>query len=373
MSHPSGGRSTLVTNVRLFDGDKLTRQTSVLITGATITAIGLDEHPADTLQINGDGGVLLPGLIDAHVHLHGLENLEQFTRYGVTTALDMASWPPEFVDELRDREGLTDIRSAGIPASSPGSRHSMMPSYPPEGLLEGPEQAEQFVAQRVAEGADYIKLVADAPGPSQELLDRLVIAAREHGKLTVVHAASYVAWEMAINCGADVITHAPLDRELDEPLVQEMLRHRRACVPTLSMMEAIADKLASVVPDAVGSPGFPSYPPAMASVNLLHSLGVPILAGTDANASPEAPANVPHGESLHHELELLVDAGLSPVEALRAATSGPAQYFRIPDRGAIKPGFRADLLLIAGDPTEDVTATRGIAEVWCAGVRYQPN
>jgi imidazolonepropionase-like amidohydrolase len=134
-------------------------------------------------------------------------------------------------------------------------------------------------------------------------------------------------------------------------------------VPTLAMMEAIVNNLAP--PDA-------DYAYSRASVAALHQAGVPILAGTDANDSPGTPSRVPHGDSLHHELELLVDAGLSPRDALRAATSRPARSFGLPDRGAIEPGLRADLVLIEGDPLRDIRATRSIRRIWCGGYEVQP-
>ena len=103
---------------------------------------------------------------------------------------------------------------------------------------------------------------------------------------------------------------------------------------------------------------------AVASVGALHAAGVAILAGTDA-ANP----GTAHGASLHQELRLLVAAGLSPVEALRAATALPAARFRLADRGRIAPGLVADLVFVAGDPTRDVTATAAITAVWRRGVR----
>ena len=98
---------------------------------------------------------------------------------------------------------------------------------------------------------------------------------------------------------------------------------------------------------------------------------MPILAGTDANAGPGIPFSPRHGESLHEELELLIDAGLSTVEALRAATVLPARHFGLHDRGVIEPGRRADLVLIDGDPIADIRATRLIRRVWCAGVEHR--
>lgn len=96
-----------------------------------------------------------------------------------------------------------------------------------------------------------------------------------------------------------------------------------------------------------------------------------IVAGTDANADPATPARVPHGESLHGELALLVRAGLSPADALRAATSVPAAFLRMSDRGAVMSGMRADLLWVDGDPTVDIAATRNIRGVWIAGRRVR--
>ena len=96
----------------------------------------------------------------------------------------------------------------------------------------------------------------------------------------------------------------------------------------------------------------------------LHARGVPILAGTDA-ANP----GTTYGASLHRELVLLTEAGLTPGEALAAATSVTADAFGLVDRGRVAPGRRADLLLVEGDPTADVTATRAVVGIWKGGVR----
>lgn len=88
------------------------------------------------------------------------------------------------------------------------------------------------------------------------------------------------------------------------------------------------------------------------------------MAGTDANAAPGSPAPIQHGKGLHDELALLVAAGLSPVEALRAATVVPADLFGLQDRGAVLPGRRADLVLVDGDPTHEITNTTAIRGVW---------
>lgn len=104
---------------------------------------------------------------------------------------------------------------------------------------------------------------------------------------------------------------------------------------------------------------------ALDSVTAMRDAGVPVLAGTDMNNS--GIFTMAAGQSLHHELELLVRAGLSPVEALRAATSLAARHFHLPDRGRVAPGLRADLVLVEGEPDRDIAATRKISRVWSGG------
>src|SRR5690606_2821998 len=101
---------------------------------------------------------------------------------------------------------------------------------------------------------------------------------------------------------------------------------------------------------------------AIESVRRLHAAGVTILAGSDAPNPGTA-----HGVTIHHELELLVRAGLSNLEALAAATSVPATRFSLGNRGRITPGARADLVLVRGNPLEDITATRSITSIWKNG------
>jgi imidazolonepropionase-like amidohydrolase len=129
------------------------------------------------------------------------------------------------------------------------------------------------------------------------------------------------------------------------------------------MMQAIITGLA---------PPGADYANAAASVGVLHAAGVPILAGTDANASTVLPANVAYGEGLHRELELLVAAGLPPADVLRAATVWPAVYFGLPDRGIIEPGKRADLVLLDDDPLTDIRATRTLRRIWIGGIECEP-
>ncbi|WP_432972513.1 amidohydrolase family protein [Dactylosporangium sp. CA-233914] len=350
---------TAITNVRIFDGERLTEPRTVLIEGGLIAA---GTGPAGARIVDAAGAVLLPGLIDAHVHLHGRQTLEQFAEYGVTTALDMAAWPPDLVRDLRGIPGLTDIRSAVTPAIGPGGMHARMPGMPAEAILRDPADAEQAVANRIAEGSDHLKIVLEEPGaggPSEGAAAAFVAAGHAEGRRVVAHATSPGAYALALRIGADFLTHVPLGPPLEAGTVARMAADHRVAIPTLSMMEAIA-----------GASGHPeTFAGALRSVALMHAAGIPVLSGTDANATPGGPCPIRHGESLHHELDLLVRVGLTPAEALRAATSGPAEHFGLLDRGTVEPGKRADLLLVGGDPLTDITATRKIMHVWCGGIQ----
>jgi imidazolonepropionase-like amidohydrolase len=354
---PVSGKFALE-NVRVFDGHRFGEPSRVLVSGGIIE----DTDTSIDVRFDCQGNFLLPGMIDAHVHLHGFENLTQMARFGVTTALDMATLP-SLLNSLRGQQGVTDIRSSGILATAPGSAHSRIPGLPKDALLSNAADAAAFVTNRVAEGADYIKVAADIPGPDQATLDALVVAAHEQGKLVVAHAVTSETTRMAQEAKVDVITHAPLDKPMDAREISRMLKEKRLSVPTLTMMEGIVRN---------GKRPGSNYAAARDTVTALYHAGVPILAGTDANAAPGVPANVPHGEGLHHELELLVDAGLTTTDALRAATELPAIYFGLEDRGVIEAGRRADLILLSEDPTKDIRATRSIQKIWIAGQEFVP-
>ncbi|KAJ5605620.1 hypothetical protein N7510_008401 [Penicillium lagena] len=355
MSATSSTTIIALSNVRVFDGQKIQEPSTVIIDGELIG--NPDAVPTET--VDAHGSILLPGLIDCHIHLTGPKDLSQMARYGVTTALDMATWPADLLNSLRGRNGVTDIRGCGLAATAPGSAHSHIPTIPKEALVSNTAEAERFVEKQVAEGADYIKVVADIPGPSQECLNALVESAHRHQKLVIAHAVTTMATQMAQIAGADAITHAPLNGVMSDAEVSQMLEEKRISIPTLTMMKGCAAKKAG------------AYRNAKDTVSTLHRAGVPVLAGTDANMAPGVPFNVIHGISLHEELELLVEAGLSTTEALCAATHLPAKHFGLQDRGVIEPGRRADLVLVKGNPVADIKATRHIERVWIAGQEFK--
>lgn len=155
--------------------------------------------------------------------------------------------------------------------------------------------------------------------------------------MSIAHAARNAEFTMAQRGKVNIITHVHLDLPLDEPVAKLMKDESRVCVPTLVMEEIISK--AGIFPGL-------NYGAAKESVIQLHKAGMLILAGTDSNKSPIA--GVKHGEVIHRELNLLVDAGLSNEEALRAATTLPEKWSGLEDKRVVVVGKRADFVLVGG-------------------------
>lgn len=355
-----------------------------------LTTVGLSEprtvavadgviaaHPRPGAEdVDAGGRALLPGLIDSHVHIASEQQLTQCARWGVTTVLDMAAadWPA--VEAMRRNGARADpptvrptLLSAGFPACAPRGTAVRRMGFPASSAVTGPQDAERFVAERRAQGVDYVKIVLDErvlplqPRPlAPETVTALTAAAHRAGLLVIVHATSTKSFAVAARAGADVITHMPLATALRPDQAADHARGRIAVCPTMVMMKTLIEHFpAPIKPPRI------RYDNVRAGVAALHAAGVALLAGTDANTDPTAPVQVAHGSSLHEELALLVDAGLSPVQALAATTSVPSDVFGLGDRGRVQVGQRADLVLVDGDPTRDITATRRVQRVWIAG------
>ncbi|MEU7856678.1 amidohydrolase family protein [Nonomuraea sp. NPDC049141] len=393
---------TLIHNVRVFDGERTIPRADVLIDG---DRIGEPGGPAD-IELDGTGKTLLPGLIDAHAHAFD-GDLAEALRFGVTTELDLNNLPPLLAEQRRlaaDRDDVADLRSSSVIATAPGG-HPTQIMTPDVLKMLGTDatidtvadsgQAKAFVEARLAEGADYLKIAVDdgasggtrLPVLSPELAAVLVEAAHAAGIKAIAHTVTAREAMIALDVGADGLAHlyADTDPAGAEEMAARIAAYDAFVISTITYMEAVtgdpggtellrdprvADRM-SERSKATLNREFSDIPLHSQGVtNASHAAlalfraGVPLLAGTDCT-----PFGPPHGAGLHHELLLLTEAGLTPAEALAAATSLPARHFGLSDRGRIAPGLRADLLLVGGDPTRNITDTRAIADIWRRGVR----
>ncbi|MFI5238635.1 MAG: CIA30 family protein [Gemmatimonadales bacterium] len=380
----------------MFDGTRNVGERDVLIRDGKISAMGASiATPTDATVVDATGEILLPGLIDSHTHAYG-DALQQALVFGVTTELDMFT-DPHFAASMRAEQkkgnvaDRADLYSAGYLATAPKGHGTEYGITVP--TITSPDSAQAWVDARIAEGSDYVKIIIDdgstygihIPTLSEPIVAALAKAAHKRGKLAVAHIGSLADARMAIGAGVDGLEHLFIDHAPDPEFGRFVASHHAFVTPTLTVLKSIAET--SGVADLARDPRFAPYISgasrqtinatfpkrqgsntryafAQATVKQQLAAHVPILAGTDAGNPGTG-----HGIALHREIELLVQAGLTPSQALAAATSVPARTFSLNDRGTIAIGKRADLILVRGDPTSDITATRDIVGIWKGGVK----
>jgi imidazolonepropionase-like amidohydrolase len=385
----------LIRGARVFDGVGVRESAAVLVAAGRVAAVAGHLDVPGTPVVDGCGGTLLPGFVDAHVHAFP-GSLAVAARFGVTTEIDMFN-DPAVIASLRrlaaERSDVADLRSAGTGATVPGGHPTALVGrgvYRPFPTITAPGEAEDFVAARVAEGSDFVKVMVEdgtavgrrVPTLPDATIAALVTAAHRRGLPVVAHATGAGAARRAVRCGVDGLTHVPVDRPIDRATCALLAQRDGFAIPTLTAMQALcgvagARELAAdprvhphlepwrarVLASAIPGHGGPArFEMAVESVRRLGAAGVCLLAGTDASNPGTA-----HGVSLHRELALLVGSGLPAVGALAAATSAPARRFGLPDRGVIALGKRADLVLVRGDPTRCIGDTLDIVAVWRGG------
>jgi imidazolonepropionase-like amidohydrolase len=394
----SGNNLYVIRNVRVFDGESVAERQTVVISDGKIAAVG----PAVTVragaqEVAGDGRTLLPGLMDAHVHLPvfgAADALQQSLAFGVTTSVVMWAAPAQVVSRLkeleaRDTPDMSAILIAGTGATAPEGHPTQMGGDPlliP--TLTAPGEADAFVAARLAEGSDFIKIIYDdiekygkRPTLDEATVAALATAAHARGRLAVAHIGTERGARGAIAAGVDGLAHLFEGNTVSLDFGTFAAKHGVFVIPTLSVLYAAcgkpdgpgiatdADAMKRVFPrfgsqlEMSSAASKFSCDAAPQAIRQLVAAKVPVLAGTDAPAP-----GLTYGASLHRELEHLVNAGLTPAAALSAATSAIARAFRMNDRGHVRPRIRADMLLVDGDPSKDIRATRNIVAIWKRGV-----
>ena len=229
---------------------------------------------------------------------------------------------------------------------------------------------------------DLVSIGMRVPMLDRGTLAALIAAAHRRGKLAVVHILSEAEARDAIAAGADGLAHLFIGATVSADFAEFAAAHRVFVIPTLSPSNVVCGKPIgpSIAADTLLAPfirpmwrsqlanpiTFSGGPFSCAAtdetIRQLARRHVPIVAGTDAPSPGQT-----YGASLHGELQLLVADGLTPTQALTAATAAAASAFRLADRGRIREGLRADLVLIDGDPTTNILDTRRIAIVWKRG------
>jgi imidazolonepropionase-like amidohydrolase len=375
-------------NVVPMDGERILPARTVVVLGDRIREIG----PADTtdipegaLQIDGRDKYLMPGLVDMHVHQRRewwKYQLTLFIANGVTAVRNMAG------DEsvLRFREQIEAGRLVGPTIYTTGP---IIDGNPPTGpgntVVETPEQAAQVVAEHKKAGYDFIKVY---DGLSLECYDAIIEAAAKHDIRVVGHVPDAVDLEHALTAGQHTVEHltgyghfllkqgSPFWQQIDETRIPYITRatHKAGTwnCPTLVVFQKAAGTSGDMAEQELKlaymkyvSPrqkagwqrrGYeePNHSLRMANLKrvtkALHDAGARILLGTDTPNPYVAP-----GFSLHQELQNLVDAGLTSYDAIKAGTRDAAECLgELDEFGTIGAGLRADLILVEGNPLDDV-------------------
>jgi imidazolonepropionase-like amidohydrolase len=371
------------------------RQATVVVEDGRIVRAGSGiDVPRGAEVLDAGERTVMPGLIDCHVHLlfqpaslqerlltpptlqlfMGARNALATLDAGVTTVRDAGGTPQGF--KLAIERGLIPgprlkIAVAILSQSGGHGDHTMpsgvrtrVPWGPefPNSVVDGPDEVRRAVRELLRAGADFIKLCstggvlspADEPGHSQFTpaeIDVMVEEARASGKTCMAHAQGTQGIKNAVRAGVESIEHGIY---LDDEVIAEMKRRGTFLVPTLvAPMWVIrnAEKSpGSVLPQAVRKT-HEVIEDHRASIGRAIAAGVRIAMGTDSGVGP-------HGYN-SEELERMVEAGMTPMQAIVASTRTASQCIHMErEIGTIEPGKLADLLVIDGDPLADITVLK---------------
>ena len=385
----------------LIDGisaEPLTDQAVVVSGGRieTVTPAGSIAARDGDLAVPLPNATLLPGLINNHVHLNlpgdntpfwdvnnvsdvslalrSVHNAQVSLRAGVTTVRDCGARGTISI-ELRDAQARALVEGArviagGWPITISGGHLRNF-----GGEADGADALSRMVRRKVSAGVDFVKVMASGGGtpgslphyPSFSVAELRVIVGTSHalGRRVVAHCTCTAAIENAVAAQVDFIEHAmfnaPTQQAVYDPRVAELLaKSGIAVTPTLQVFRDLVDLL----PDGPERTGWQVRNEAhRMTVRSLHALGVPLLAGSDAGWRATA------FDTFWKELDELVECGLSPVEAIGAATGAISKAWGYDQFGAIQPGRTADLVVVAGDVSRDIKRLARVQAVYQAGVK----
>ena len=394
---------------KVFDANalKLDTEQSIIVEGKKITRIESGYvSPANSRIVNLKNQTCLAGLIDLHVHLsssiapnyaseafsfnppdyaiRAVANAEKTLMAGFTSVRDPGS-PPGVSVALRNaiNQGIVKgprIQAAGGVSSTGGHgdptnglRADLMATGGAN-LADGPDDARRMVRQRYKEGFDLIKIATtggvlslaksgDAPLLADEELASIVKTAKDYSMPVVTHAHGAEGMKRAIRAGVQTIEHGTY---MDDEAISLMKQNNTWMIPTISAGRYVAEKakIAGFFPEIVRPKAATIGPLIQGTFGRAYKAGVKIAFGTDQGVAP-------HGENAR-EFEYMVEGGMPPLEALRAATLNGATVMGMASLlGSLDAGKLADIVAVSGDPSKDVSVMSKMAFVMKDGTIYK--
>lgn len=414
--------SLLLQDMILIDGNGgAPVKTNMLIQDGMIAAIGNNIKADNSQVLNLPGKFVMPALISAHVHIGNLKGtttkaanytrdnilsqLEKYQRYGVENILIMGTdHPMLFASGLRDSSAKSLLPGARLYSAGYGFN---VPQHVPKGgpmeYVFRPASAVQVPAEMdtlAVLKVDVIKMWVDdfggsTPKMKPEIYKAIIDEAHKRNMRVASHLYYLSDARKLVADGVDIIAHSIRDSLVDDALLQEMKTRQVAYIPTLSLDEFayiyarrpdwIDDAFfkASLEPgvyEMITAPDFqdsiknsPVYQKNMAAFEMalrnlkkIFDAGILVGLGTDSGANPVRV----QGFSEHLEMELMVQAGLTPMQAIGAATKNAAELMKITDRfGTLEKGKIADFIILNANPVENIKNTRKIEAVYKAGIK----
>lgn len=350
----------IIKNATVFDGENIIPETCVKIENKRIVEISSTIQDDERFEIiNGKGKFLMPALSNAHVHAWSPMFLKEAARAGVVNLMDMHGIEhfQQAMVNFRDSIQYARFYRAGFAATAPNGHGTQFGFSVP--TLAKPEDAKAFIKERQNANVDFIKIIVE---PSKETLtfpavEALVKEAHEANLKTIVHVSYLEDAKQVLKRHADGLAHIWRDAQITQEDLEQITQNENFFViPTLLTTFRAIDYLGE------NADGYLSKEQLLQEVKKLYDAGVPILSGTDP---PNLQINF--GTDLYEELFLFNQAGIPTIEVLKTATTNVAQAFKLDNYGRVKEGYKADLILVDGNPVRNIEDINKITHIWKDG------
>jgi len=352
----------VISNVRLFDGETIQENIHVEVKDGYIDSVSKSPISLDIPIIDGSGKTLIPALSNAHVHVWSPQSLNEAAKAGVLNVFDMHG-VEMYQDRLRvfkDSTNYANFYAAGAAATVPEG-HGTQYGFPTPTLTKVSE-AEKFIKDRVEKGADYIKIIVEPwkTTLSHDVVTELIKEAHQLNKIAVVHISQLEDAKKVLNNMADGLVHIWPDEPISEADLNILKNNNPFfIIPTMLTTLRSVDYMQK---NNRGEEIYMTCETLLQELKKLYDAHIPLLTGTDP---PNLDIN--YGTDLYEEIKLFVEAGIPNVEALKSATSHISKSFGIEKAGHIKPGFKADMILLNGNPLENINDISKIELIWKNG------